>query len=622
MQPTALQGQQAYDAQQAASTASGRFVNAAAVQPQQQSIPSPYNPPASVSSANTTSPATTTLPVVTAQAAQNDYQNKLNVFNSLQSQVAQQKSVLAQQAAQRAADGAQKDLQDSENNLKQQGLDIQKQQADTAQQTAQAKMAAVQSLNTPTNQTQQNQSSQTGQVAPQPPDLNSLPGTNAQSLLSSESSALSGIQSAKDENLSNLQSQVQSVMTGTFPLSSTEQSLITGIQNSLASNVAFQQTANQANVGAVEESSFRSGGEYTPAIAAGTLANTISTGIQKIQALDNDAASTMAQLEQGFQQQDYTMVNGLYDRLDKSLSDKSTSIKDLFDTAIQSEQQNRAYNLQIAQDNFSDTMESANFSATQKKTAFDESMQSAQFNEEQKKDMAEMYNQSVSRAISEFQAGIPTGSTFDQTTGQFIMPNGSSTTYSPQNMLGYTTLSNGSGVVDLGNVPDSQQTAIQTMAKNSGVIVIPKQNSASVTSLNTISSTFQRLQQDFTANNSGNDEAASSRYQSALASLQSQIKADPKLSSINTNALPSLGFFFPSVGDQSSKFASFQDNVNETYASLIPGYTPPVFGQTFKSPQDAQKWAVSSGQQKALNNLVASYPDASAAQLLKLINGQ
>lgn len=173
----------------------------------------------------------------------------------------------------------------------------------------------------------------TGEVIGGQPQTNvEAINTNLQGIAEEKAGALGQIQDTRDQLADKVNKQLNSVLKGTFPLTGPQQSLITSLQSQLAQNREDQKLANKSFEGATAQAGFRSGGEYTPEQYAGQIANAVSVGVAKIQALDNAAAQTIAELEDGWRKDNFDMINDNYATLEKQLDDKATSIKDMFDT--------------------------------------------------------------------------------------------------------------------------------------------------------------------------------------------------------------------------------------------------------------------------------------------------
>lgn len=305
---------------------------------------------------------TATTPVVTANAAQADYTSKKASFDAINQQIQMQGFAQLQNKQIEDQNKAAKEIRDSEMKLKQQGVDIQKQTADTQAAEAKTKQDALLMASGQQNNTQQvppgwdqttynNFKKSNPGIEPNAEDTARMNGASSGDIASNGiqdatkqfQQGNSEIQSQKDTLAGQSINLLDQVMKGTIPLSAPQQALITGLQQQLQTNEAYQRIANQAYEGAVTTAAFRSGGEYTPEQMAGKIHNAISTGVSKIQELDNNAAVTIAKLEQEFQKNNYDVINKQYDILTKQLDDKSNAIKDTYSATVSSLKDLRDY---------------------------------------------------------------------------------------------------------------------------------------------------------------------------------------------------------------------------------------------------------------------------------------
>ncbi len=311
-----------------------------------------YTPPAAGGS-------TATTPVATSGNAQADFNAKLAAFQSAQAAVANAQNLQARQAALDVQTKAQSDFQASQ-------LKLQQQQADQKQQEINAKNAALGIATAPTkdNTTQTTTTPTQTSTTPTPitptPSTPSAPGSpvptppggvssEQQTALTNEQQQLQQIQAQKDQVTQNQLSLLSQLQNGSIPLTPAQNTVISSLQNQLTTNTQYQQTANSAYTGAVTESMARSGGEYTPQQSAAVINNAITSGVSKIQALDNSAAQTMANLEMQFQKEDFDAVNQGYDLLQKQLDGKSSTITTMYTQTTAALKDARDYALQVAQ---------------------------------------------------------------------------------------------------------------------------------------------------------------------------------------------------------------------------------------------------------------------------------
>lgn len=300
-------------------------------------------PSSGVPSTKAAGPAAT-APVITSAGAQADLAQKQASFNAVQAanaqqaqKMAQQKLTAQQQAQVDAAYAQQQKNVDVQNSQKQQEIDA-KNSALGISSPSQQKQA--QNYGDPVLDESGSQvgtamfDSKTGQPLPQSASQKTQSGLN--SATSDYMSGQKQIQDQKDVLATQMTTQLDSLLAGTIPLTQPQQALISSIQAQLAQQKAEQEVANRSYTGSVAQAGFRAGGEYTPSQYAGEIANAVSYGVAKISALDNAAAKTIADLEQGFQKQNFEIINDKYDVLSKQLDDKSDSIKDMYDTVTNS----------------------------------------------------------------------------------------------------------------------------------------------------------------------------------------------------------------------------------------------------------------------------------------------
>ncbi len=344
----------------------------------------------------------TISPVITASLAEKDYQTKLDTFKNLSAQVSQQKSLMAQQATQKAADDAQKQAEDAKTKLEQQKLGIQQQQADTQKLDSETKRQALSGLSpTPTTP------APTGAIAS--PTGTSQTDTSATQLgtaLDQRTEGLDVINQARDSITQQSNQLLQSLQNGTIPLSGTQQTLITSLQNQLTQNENDQKQANNSYTGSVTEAGFRSGGEYTPEQYAGQIHNAISLGVSKIQALDNSAAITMANLEQEFQKGNFDIINKQYDNLTKALDSKADAIKDTYSTVTKALQDQRDFSYKATQDAFQNKLASDKFTYQQKQDVFDNYIKQQNLTLDQKKFATDTYFKQKDLDLKKAQADL------------------------------------------------------------------------------------------------------------------------------------------------------------------------------------------------------------------------
>lgn len=174
---------------------------------------------------------------------------------------------------------------------------------------------------------------------------------------------------------------IASLQNGTFPLSALEQSQV---QNLMAKFEALKQqqiTANKNFQGALAVSQARGGqAEFTPEIAAGNVKQAIDDGIAKIASLEVMAMTAVNDLQQGFADRNYKMINDAYDRYTKFTDGRQKALTDMQTAASKAAQDLRDFEYKVEQDAFNNMIKLEEFDATQAKTAFDQMMKVEEFN--------------------------------------------------------------------------------------------------------------------------------------------------------------------------------------------------------------------------------------------------
>lgn len=351
-----------------------------------------YVPP--VTSQNA-SPVKATTPVITAQTAQNDLAEKQKAFETQVGNVRNQQQILDQNKAQANQIAQQQAQQKQDNELKQR--ELANKEAETANKAAaldltksgnfggqQFLRGKVIGSATPTNEPapiapQQNLPNKFAGGLPAGYTYDEKTGTAVPTGTQTNATYEKKVayqQSVTDQAYTDWKSMTDQVRNGTFPLSPTEQALLSATQASLDRAKAEQQTANQAYTGQVSMAQARGGQEYTPIMSGGAIANAISYGVAKIANLDAQGAKVLADLQQSFMDKDYKMINDQYDRFTKLQNDKTTTLTKMHEDVVAHEKDLRDYNLNVQK-----------FQETKSQDAFDNAYKMENI-DQQRKDFA------------------------------------------------------------------------------------------------------------------------------------------------------------------------------------------------------------------------------------------
>ncbi len=183
------------------------------------------------------------------------------------------------------------------------------------------------------------------QPAPAPAPAPAATADDLQRIMSGEAgvqgaapvnNALKEMSDAADNTFNSLNSQLNQVLTGTFPLTPAQKAQINATQNSFNEVRRAQETANQNLLGQIRVMGAVSGRNMTaPLVETGLISAAVNSGIQQISSIDSQASKAVADLQQGFMDSDYKMINDAYDRASKLFAQKSATIQQMNDNVRQ-----------------------------------------------------------------------------------------------------------------------------------------------------------------------------------------------------------------------------------------------------------------------------------------------
>ncbi len=349
-----------------------------------------------ISQANYSSPQKTVSPVQTSNAALQDYQTKLAGYQSTLAAMNQQMNAQAQAQAQAQMNQAQNDLKNSQDNLQQQNLKIQQTQADAANTTAQAKLAVSQPGFATTQTPTSSGVTQTGTITPNSAPSLTSPQTSPTTSSNFQPSQgtldyTNQIQGIQDERTSALSSFLQTSNSMIIGLQASESALVNATTQQFNNILAAQQRSNESQLGAAKVNAARTGQEYTPDQAAGTIANVISQGNQRLSEINSKMATTLSELHLNFAKEQYDLMNKNFDRLDQNFKERLDTFKEVHDAVAadaaaqqKAQQDSRDFEYKKSQDEILNNLNSAKFTYTQKQDAIDNAFKSKQINETQR----------------------------------------------------------------------------------------------------------------------------------------------------------------------------------------------------------------------------------------------
>jgi len=377
-----------------------------------------------VAAANNYSTAITNSAVFNANAALQDYQKKLALYQDTLGAVNQQSDMQSKLQAQAKADQAQKELQTSQQYLQQGSLDVQKKQAEAANTAAQAKLTASQGISSPNAtqnipagwdaQTYANFKAANPTLEPTAEDTQRMSGQNSALKPSQDTlNYITSVQGIQDERTQALSTFLQTANTMIVGLQSSEAALVNATTQQFNNILKAQEQSNASQLGAAQEAAARTGQEFNPTGAGSTIANTISQGNQRLSEINSAMATTLANLDLNFAKEQYTMMNANFEKLDQSFTDRMSTFKEVHDAVAKDaaeqikaqqdardfafkqkqdadklKQDARDFEYKKGQDEILNNLNSAKFSYQQKQDAIDNAFKKQQINETQRHNMS------------------------------------------------------------------------------------------------------------------------------------------------------------------------------------------------------------------------------------------
>ncbi len=448
----------------------------------------------------------------------------------------------------------------------------------------------------------------------------------------------------------------QAALNGTIPLSAPQQAILNSIQATNAQLIAQQQLANKNYTAGVTATGIASGrNRYAPEIEQGNIQASINAGIQKISNLNNQNAETMAKLTEGFEQDNYKMINDSYAALDAQNKEKTTVLLDLQGKQQQALESARSYNLQASQDAITNKLNSDKFSFEQKNQVFDQAMRSAEFTEKQKMDMQDQYYKQQDLALKKADQNLKQ-LTFNAEYGAFIDPKtGQIADFTPENIPGVSKTSQGVIYFDPSNVNPKIELGASNAARKAGITVLDKADAPIVKGLSNSIDKLAQVQDAFnkianpnipganivggianTAGKLSEDLGYETQYQQNVDAYNSARAGLIQLaSSLSTGGSKSIGAILgrlndlipPSTfgifpGNQAGSDAKFTEARKLIYDSMRT-YVP-----TAQLPQSGDKVYASLGEyaqahpeaQSQAQTLAQLHPDWTSEDILKVLN--
>lgn len=183
-------------------------------------------------------------------------------------------------------------------------------------------------------------------------------------------------------------SQLKQIASGVYPLSPAESSLLNATASGFQQAIQYQTQANASYTGQMTEAMASLGiNTSAPTEAIGLIHAAISSGTSKITDLNGQMATSLANLQLGFQKQDYAMVQDSWDETSKYMEDRISTLttmqKQVTDAAHQ-----QVTDLQSqTKMNLDAIVQSATFDQKTKQDMIDNAFKSQQITETQRHDL-------------------------------------------------------------------------------------------------------------------------------------------------------------------------------------------------------------------------------------------
>jgi len=158
-----------------------------------------------------------------------------------------------------------------------------------------------------------------------------------------------------DTQMNEFRNLTQKMLDGTFPLNPLQQAQLDGLRKNYESLITAQKEANKQYEGAMTQSGITSGrSRYAPEIEAGNIFNAVQTGINAVAELESKMASSLAQMEAGFQEDNYALIQSSYKTFTDAQDKKQKQLDKMYDEMAEALKATNKVNETIAKE-FRDT---------------------------------------------------------------------------------------------------------------------------------------------------------------------------------------------------------------------------------------------------------------------------
>lgn len=333
--------------------------------------------------------ANNAMPVINSNDQVTGYSTPTGTYGTLNANISNPTTTTQPAPVVLTSNAAQTDLTNKQTQSGQMQSDAQNQAATVAANNA-AQIAAQTPQGTP-NQQSQTQGNQTSSPEDQLTSLlNNLGNDNTQTdtdtatQLSPIQAQITATQSTLDQGFADTSAKLNAIASGTYPLSPSEQALLSSTTAIYQQTIQAQSTANTAFTGQMIEAMASLGiNTSAPTQAIGNIQSSIDSGNSKISMMNAQMAQSLGQLQQGFQQQDYQMVQDSWTDTSNYLNTRMTTLTDMQNTVLTQAQQQKTDNENFTKDAMSAIMDSNTIDNQTKQLA----LQNAQLSETTRHDI-------------------------------------------------------------------------------------------------------------------------------------------------------------------------------------------------------------------------------------------
>ena len=351
-------------------------------------------------STNNSSPATTT-PIVSANAATQDYLTKKAATDQIAQGVAQQAKNNAQNQVNTATNTTSGIFASQGGNQPTTG-----QNTNTSQNSNQNGTVTAQSDNSDlTSALSDATAALNAGNGIQAPDQNAENQTQAgyQQQEQDVQNQLSNINDQIQSAVTNYQSSLNQIQNGTFPLTPAQQGLLQQTQSAVASlTQSAQQTAQLYAQGAQTFGAVHGLAEFNPGAAMQAVTAAAAKGAAAVADAQFKGIQALSDLQKNIADEDTSNITDSYDALTKNLDSQQASLEKMSsDIQTQAKDAQDQFNTEYkdyqtgVQDSINDAIRGQQLTDTEGKNAFDNYMSQANLTEKEKQDATDNYFKSV-----------------------------------------------------------------------------------------------------------------------------------------------------------------------------------------------------------------------------------